>query len=73
LCFFAKNVKRKKILGLNAIGLEIKRRAQRGMPFFDLTIIFVKAATKLNFLTHFRIFIGGASGFFRKMSKEKHF
>jgi len=55
---------------LNAIGLEIKRRAQRGMPFFDLTIIFVIAATKLNFLTHFRIFNRGYMCFFAKNVKR---
>jgi len=34
---------------LNANGLEIKQRVQRGMAFFDLTIIFVIAAKTLNF------------------------
>jgi len=34
---------------LNANGLDIKQRVQRGMPFFDLTIIFVIAAKKLHF------------------------
>jgi len=34
---------------LNVNGLEIKQRVQRGMPFLDLTIIFVIAAKTLNF------------------------
>jgi len=34
---------------LNANGLEIKQRVQRGMAFIDLTNIFVTAAKKLNF------------------------
>jgi len=34
---------------LNANGLEIKQRFQRGMAFIDLTNIFVTAAKKLHF------------------------
>jgi len=34
---------------LNANGLEIKQRAQRGMTFLDLTLIFFTAAKKLIF------------------------
>jgi len=34
---------------LNANGLKIKQRAQRGITFLDLTIIFFVAAKNLNF------------------------
>jgi len=34
---------------LNANGLEIKQRVQRGMAFIDLTNIFATAAKELNF------------------------
>jgi len=35
---------------LNANGFEMKQRVQRGVAFFDLTIIFVIAAKKLNLI-----------------------
>jgi len=45
----AKIGKIKDFPGLSASGLEFKLRAQRGMTFLDLTLIFFVAAKKLNF------------------------
>jgi len=49
LCFFDKNGKNKKFAGLNASGLEIKLRAQRGIAFIILTILRIMAAKTLTF------------------------
>jgi len=45
--FFSKNGKTQNFLGLNANGLEIKRRARRGVTFFILAFIFVMAVKPL--------------------------
>jgi len=45
----AKIGKNKDFAGLSASGLEFKLRAQRGMTFLDLTLIFFVAAKKLSF------------------------
>jgi len=45
--YFDKNGKNKKISGLNANGLEIKLRAQRGITFVILTIRCIMAAKTL--------------------------
>jgi len=42
---------------LDANGLEIKQRAQRGMTFLDPTFIFFVAAKKLNFFGEKRVYI----------------
>jgi len=46
--FFVKNGKNKKIVGLNANGLEIKLRAQRAITFVILTIRCIMAANTDN-------------------------
>jgi len=47
--FFAKIEENQTFQGLNANGLEIKRRARRGMTLLVLTFICIMAAKKLNF------------------------
>jgi len=46
--FYSKNGKNQNFLGLNANGLEIKRRARRGMTFLILTFIFIMATVSLS-------------------------
>jgi len=47
--FLAKIEENQTFQGLNANGLEIKRRARRGMTLLVLTFICIMAAKKLNF------------------------